>query len=134
MADTFTLDLQKFVQKTGANINLVIRKVAFELFRSVIIKSPVDTGRFKSNWQVNIGAAPSGVLPTKDKSGAAALARVATETLQFQVGQVIYLVNNLSYARALEYGWSKQAPAGMVRISVASYTAALEKIVKQVNP
>ena len=35
-------------------------------------------------------------------------------------GNVVYLTNNLPYAQRLEYeGWSKQAPAGMVRVNMA---------------
>jgi hypothetical protein len=42
----FELDIQRFVDKANGNINLVVRKVALDLFTRVIMKSPVDTGRF----------------------------------------------------------------------------------------
>lgn len=131
---SFVLDLQNFIAKAQGNVDLVVRKASFDVFRSVVIKSPVDTGRFKSNWQVNIGSIPAGTLNTVDPSGGAALARITSETLQMRAGQVIYLANNLSYARRLEYGYSKQAPAGMVRLSILEFNTAVAKAAKQVNP
>ena len=111
---------------------MVVRKIALDMFRRVIIKSPVDTGRFKSNWQVAIGSIPFGTLELNDKTGAATIAQVTAATLGLKAGDVIYLVNNLAYARALEYGHSKQAPAGMVRVTIAEYNAVANKAAGEV--
>lgn len=127
MAEAFTLDIQRFVDKAKGKVDLVVRKVALDLFKRVIMKSPVRRGRFKGNWQVQIGSIPSGTIEVDDKDGSATIAKVAAEVLNLKAGDTIYLVNNLAYARKLEYGWSKQAPSGMVRISVQEYGA----IVKQ---
>lgn len=129
----FQLDIQRFVDKANGNVDLVVRKVSLDLFRRVIMKSPVDTGRFKGNWQVAIGSIPSGTLVVDDKSGNATISRVTAATLGLHAGQVIYLVNNLAYARALEYGWSKQAPAGMVRLSVSEYPQVVNAAAASVN-
>lgn len=132
MSGTFDVDIQRFVTKAKGNIDLVHRKVAIDLFRRVIMKSPVDLGTFKSNWQCAIGSIPSGVLNTVDKSGTATIARMSAVAATFKVGQVIYLVNNLAYARPLEYGHSKQAPGGMVRLSVAEFGAVIRKAASEV--
>jgi hypothetical protein len=129
---SFTLDIQRFVDKAKGNVDLVVRKIAFDMFRRVVIKSPVDTGRFKSNWQVAIGSIPAGTLELNDKTGAATISQVTAATLGFKAGEVIYLVNNLAYARALEYGHSKQAPAGMVRVTIAEYNAVANKAAGEV--
>ena len=44
--------------------------------------------------------------------------RVAND---FKAGHVFYLVNNLPYIRRLEQGWSQQAPAGMVAVTVSEF-------------
>lgn len=129
---TFQLDIARFVAKAKGNVDLVVRKVALDLFKRVILKSPVDTGRFRGNWQVAIGSIPAGVLEIEDKSGTATIARVTAETLNLRAGQTITLVNNLAYARALEYGWSKQAPAGMVRLTVQEYGAVVTQAANEV--
>jgi len=129
----FTLDIQKFVDKANGNIDLVIKKIALDLFRRVIMKSPVDTGRFKGNWQIAIGAIPSGTLDLTDPSGSATISRVTATALGLKAGDVITLVNNLSYANRLEYGYSKQAPAGMVRTTVQEYPQVVTMAANEVN-
>ena len=64
---------------------------------------------------------PDGVLEIEDKSGMATVSKATAETLRLKAGQTIFLVNHLPYGPALEYGWSKQAPAGMVRITVEEF-------------
>lgn len=134
MADTvFELQISQFVEKAKGNLDLVVRKIALDMFRRVVMKSPVDTGRFKGNWQVAIGVMPAGVLSLDDKSGTATMARVTAATLALEAGQVIYLVNNLEYARALEYGHSKQAPSGMIRVTIQEFNAAVNKAANEVR-
>jgi hypothetical protein len=36
---------------------------------------------------------------------------------QFKLGDTVFIYNNVEYILALEFGSSKQAPAGMFRIS-----------------
>jgi hypothetical protein len=125
--ETFTLDVQRFVTKAQSNLDLVVRKVALDLFTRIIIKSPVDTGRFKGNWQVSINSIPSGTLNVLDKDGSATLSRVQGTVGQVKAGDLITLVNNLPYAVRLEYGWSTQAPAGMVRLTIQEYSGVVTK-------
>lgn len=126
MSDVFTAQIAAFVEKAQGNIDLVVRKIALDMFKSVIVKSPVDTGRFKGNWQVNIGSVPAGTVAIDDKAGTATIAKVTAATMNLKAGQVIYLVNNLAYARKLEYGHSKQAPNGMVRLTIAQWNRVVE--------
>lgn len=117
----FSAQIKQFSDKARGNMDLVVRKIALEMFSRVIEKSPVDTGRFKGNWQCAIGAVPAGTLELFDKDGSATIAQVTADTLGVKAGDVITLVNNLAYSRALEYGWSKQAPSGVVRTTVAEF-------------
>jgi hypothetical protein len=117
----FTAQIAAFVEKAQGNIDLVVRKVALEMFTRVILKSPTDTGRFRGNWQVAIGSIPSGTLALDDKAGTATIAKVQAEVLKLEAGQVIYLTNSLPYATRLEYGWSNQAPNGMVRLTIMEW-------------
>lgn len=129
----FSADIDKFIAKAKGNLDVVVRKVSLDMFSRVVVKSPVDTGRFKGNWQVAIGSIPAGTLAIDDKSGTATLARVTAETLQMKAGDVITLVNNLPYARRLEYGHSKQAANGMVRTTVQEYGAVVRGAAESVN-
>ncbi len=77
-------------------------------------------GRFKANWNFSYGA-PDGSTTesTQQARGAAEAAKAAT----MQLGTVAYLSNGLPYAKRLEFdAWSKQAVAGMVRISAVEFS------------
>lgn len=127
MASQFELDIARFVEKAKGRIDLVVRKISLDLFKRVIMKSPVKEGRFKGNWQCAIGSVPDGVLAVDDKAGTATISKMTAAVAGLHAGQIIYLVNNLAYARRLEYGHSQQAPAGVVRITVAEYRGVVEK-------
>lgn len=117
---TFTVDISKFIDKAKGQEQLVIRKICLELFNKVILKSPVDTGRFRANWNASINYPDKSVSNSLDKTGTGTIAKNSAIISNFTVNDnSIYLTNNLPYAYRLEFeGWSKQAPQGMARISV----------------
>jgi hypothetical protein len=123
----FAIDVERWVEKAKGRVDIVARKIALDMFSRVILRSPVHTGRFRGNWQVKIGDIPDGVLELTDKDGSATISRAQAVILGLQAGDVIYLVNNLPYARPLENGWSKQAPAGMVGVTVEEFNAVVDR-------
>jgi len=129
---SFGADLEKFEQRTTDKMQRAVRKIAFGVFKSVIRMSPVDTGRFRGNWQPAIGIVPSGTLETVDPIGNVVMAKVAGVTGRIEIGDVIYMVNNLPYAERLEDGWSGQAPNGMVRLTVQRFIPIVDAVVAQV--
>jgi hypothetical protein len=102
----------EFVNQFKKDYDEHTRKTALLVWRGVILRSPVDTGRFRSNWQIGTGAMPSG---TTDNTGGPMSFNVGGDLM----GKTVYIVNNLPYARRLEEGWSDQAPHGMVAITLA---------------
>lgn len=119
----------QWVTKTERKMDTAVRKIALELFSRVILKSPVDTGRFRANWQVAVGSIPSGTLELDDRSGTATISKATAGTAGVKAGDVIYLVNNLPYAQRLEDGYSQQAPAGMVGLTVQEF----QRVVRQIG-
>ena len=124
----FKRDFAKVLQSVGDKADLVVRKTALELQSSMIQKSPVDTGRFKCNWQAGIGSINTTTGDTRD-----ALGRSATVLQGWKSGQYIYLTNSMPYARRLEFGWSKQSPSGMVRLSVQNLEAYMKKAAESIK-
>ena len=90
-------------------------------------------GRFRGNWQVSFEVGESGVLDLIDPRGTSAKASGTQVIEQFQIGVgSIWMMNNLPYGPRLEYeGWSDQAPAGMVRISVTELQTFVNKAVAE---
>ena len=120
---SFALDVSKWCGKSLDRIDIVSRKIALEMFRRVILRTPVDTGRARGNWQTTIGAPAIGTVDAKDPSGRAAIAKATAVGLTWRArtGASILLTNNLPYIERLEHGYSKQAPSGMVAITVAEF-------------
>lgn len=116
--------------KAGDKSDQVVRKVAIELQNSMIQMSPVDSGRFKSNWAAGIGAINTDISAT---AGSDAQGRTGIALSGWKPGQTIFLTNSLPYSLRLEYGWSKQAPAGMVRLTVQEYGDYLKKVVAELK-
>jgi hypothetical protein len=87
-------------------------------------------GRFRGNWQFSIGAPAEGELDQVDPAGGVTLAKLRLQVEQLTIGQTAYIVNNLPYAVPLEYGHSKQAPGGMVRITLARFQQIVDEAIR----
>lgn len=127
---SFSLDLKKLAEKAGDNADLVVRKVAIDVFSSVQEKSPVNLGRFVNNWQLGVGAVDSNISNPDDKSGAVALANAKAKLAGFKSGKSIFISNSLAYAQRLENGYSGQAPQGMARLTVIEFKRMLRNSLK----
>ena len=115
----FTLDMSRFANKSLGEIEQVVRKTAIDLTTSIIKTSPVDSGRFRANWFVSFESAIEDT--TEDTNSAKALSNATNTLLKGKIGKYIYIQNNLPYIVKLEYGYSKQAPAGIVRVNVERF-------------
>jgi len=117
MSDTFAADLRKFAEKAGKSLDATCRGVAIKWFSSTVMSTPVDTGRLRGNWQLTRDQPAGGISARLDPLGVGVVSDITLHV--GGVGTVNYLTNNLPYAEAIEYGHSKQAPSGMVRINFA---------------
>jgi hypothetical protein len=130
---SFAKDLDKATLNLKGYTEITVRAILLDLTRLIIKASPVDTGRFRGNWQASFGSPKGGKLQRKDKSkDGANTADLADKVIaNIEMGQTFYLTNNLPYARRLEYGYSKQAPSGMLRINLMAVQSMLAKANKK---
>lgn len=117
----FTLDVKAFCEKAKKNPETVMRSVSLKLFSAIIKASPVDTGRFRGNWQTTGVTPATGLIAGVDPTGNKAVNSAATFITNAPGWDTFTLTNNLPYAERLEYGWSKQAPTGIVRVNVIRF-------------
>lgn len=87
-------------------------------------------GRFRGNWQFSIDSPADGELDAVDPSGNSAVAALKAQVSGLTIGQTAYIVNNLPYAIPLEYGHSKQAPHGMVRVTLANFQRIVDEAIR----
>lgn len=92
-------------------------------------------GRFRGNWQVGFDVAPDSETDRIDKSGTETLAAGSAVLAEFRAtnNSVIYFVNNVPYAVRLEFGYSKQAPRGMVRITAQEFQKLFNEAARGIN-
>jgi len=113
----FNRELDRATKKIKGDIQKFIKLVCLETFKRFIMRTAVQTGRARGNWQVEVNRAALGEV---DESlwnrvfeiGAAKLAQIPPFS-------VIHITNNVEYVYYLEYvRRSKQHPEGMVEITL----------------
>lgn len=114
--------------------NRVKREVALIADRELVLETPVDTGRARSNWIVSLQApilterepyAPGEGLGRGERANAqAAIEQGARRITVAAPGQTIFISNNVRYIGVLNDGrppgvqWSAQAPLGFIQSAV----------------
>lgn len=122
---TFKLDISKFIDKTSKSADAQVRKVCLDLVTGIVLKTPVDTGRARANWVTSIGSPSDNVTESVDPSGSSTITG-SLGAISKATGNVLWITNNLPYIYRLEFeGWSRQAPAGMVRVTINDITRQL---------
>lgn len=117
---SFSAAVKQFGQKAVLRIDAIRRASILELFGLVIDATPVDKGLLRGNWQVSLNSPITETTTRSDVTGGDAKAE-ALANLGSLV-DIVYMTNNLPYAERIEYdSYSRQAPAGMVRINVARW-------------
>lgn len=114
-------DIADFLRRgTEKQVSQATRRLALQALSGLVLRTPVDTGRARGNWQVSIGAPRDGETGTNDRAGAGTIAAGNAVIGQQRAFQVIVLQNNLPYITRLNEGSSQQAPAGYVEGTIAS--------------
>ena len=124
-------DWKKIEAKIDRTLNQGIRATLFEVSTAIIKDTPADTGRARGNWQASVGRGATGEVSVDSvRSGEARAIADVDQTVSVAVGDLYYLTNNLPYIERLEYGWSKQAPGGMVRKNMQNFNRLFVKNLK----
>jgi len=144
--DQLGAELRKALEKnknlTDFKINRAIKITAIKIWGDIILATPVDTGRARGNWFVglNVTDKTGGIKANKGPN------YVAKQLPKDVTNQKVFLYNNLPYIEKLEFGgygsedtektnsqgFSKQAPQGMVRVSLLKWGSTLQKVFKAI--
>jgi hypothetical protein len=120
----WSIDPSKFCNTAIDNIEKVRSAYAFEIFKRVVMKTPVDTGNARSQWLVSIGEPTDEYTPptvtkrkmTRGKNKGKTVTKTKPhQTLKrtmeagglgitFSGDDSIVIYNNTPYIRKLEYG------------------------------
>ena len=131
-------DLQRIAERNKTKMVKVMQNSLMRLGGNIVAKSPVDTGRFKNNWMAAYGAPDTSTTSNVAKTGfgegrGAVIGRLKEKINVLDTGQYFFFTNSLPYAERLEYGWSEQSPAGMVRSSIVSWQSIVEDEIRKAS-
>lgn len=117
----------KIAKRNNDKMLTAVRQTVRKMGLKIINMSPVDTGRFKESWRASINQPDLSL----NESGAG----LRPTVMSLKLGDTFYFTNNQPYALRLEFGWSQQAPRGMVRLTIADFQGELNRQIKFIkNP
>jgi len=139
---SFEADITKFTEKTKIKGQTVLRKLALQGWVGCMEKSPVLTGQFRGNWNIGINttdisvkpapAAPPGSPGQPVPPSPGEISTAVSKIISAKWTDTIVISNNVPYAPPLEAGLSKQAPGGILRITVQQLIAHLKALVQSI--
>ena len=142
----FERQLKKYLKVVDKNGTKGIRRVALAGLKGVMMKSPVDEGTFRGNWNVGVNKidtstkGETGETVKRTKKGKATKKAIDPEKFaegeqrigSIVIGSHINISNALPYAMRLEKGDSAQAPSGMVTTTLIELKNKLDSQNKKV--
>lgn len=132
----FKDDFKKAEDKLMKKLNKIYRAHVINMCNTIIIMSPVLTGRFRANWQFTINVPATivdvfaGIKQGKNVSYVEPIEGLAAK---LTLNDTCYLTNNLPYALALEDGHSPQRSAGWVKSILDDSQKFLSAAIKTVG-
>lgn len=137
--NSFSRRIRQRAQNVATNADRAMRMTALTVDATVVLATPVDTGRARSNWVVQLDSAseneidaysPGTALGTSEGANARAALEQGKRVIGDYNGDVnnaIHITNNLKYIARLNEGWSAQAPVGFVEQAIDNGIATLRQ-------
>lgn len=140
---TFTLDIEKFVNGSKSKLDAFCSLFIQNLNNAIIQATPVDTGFLRASWHASLDAPPA-TPPTgeTDKSGTVTIARLNMLGAQMKAGRTYFLRNGAAYAMRLEFGFVgtdslgrkiNQPPRAFVRRTMARANTIARRTVAEMG-
>ena len=137
--ERFNVDLQKFADVTGQELDTVVRRAALEVYDRVTARTPVDSGRARANWNMGVGSPDINISgdfdkPTGSYVGSNTPPRSPeAKRVNLRKGQgkdILFITNSLPYIEVLENGSSTQAANGMVAVTLAEVEGFMKDVIR----
>lgn len=151
----FNRTMKRFIKKSGLSTEVIIRKTAFDLLALILAgklpsggknaqlpeavrtvstgRHPVLSGRSRAAWFASVVGLgknfdfSKGVSSDDNQVSEGKNEGAFKNNLKAKSNKWVELINNVKYILFLEHGSSKQAPVGMVRISMRKLRGRMPK-------
>lgn len=90
------------------------QKVCLQVLSGFIYETPVDTGRARGGWQLEIETVPQGNTDNLDRAGDGTFFQGLATLNGLRPYQLVWITNNVEYIIPLEEGHSQQKPKGWI--------------------
>lgn len=98
------MNTQKLVKTMEKDIAKAMKAISFEVLGRVVKKTPVKSGDAQNSWNISEGKINTSLINSvRDKISGK---------------KDVYITNSINYIMKLENGYSKQAPKGMVAVTI----------------
>ena len=119
--DKFAKRMTALAKTFESNAEQLVVKTALTVHSTVVLGTPVDTGRARGSWLVEISKPADGTADNPADFGFVPATTKAQAKLKgYKAGGEVHITNNLPYITPLNQGHSKQAPAGFVEEAIAA--------------
>jgi hypothetical protein len=132
MTSNFSASIAAFAKKATERQDAVLQGVVKEVGQRLVERTPVAAGEARSNWQSSVNTPAATHTPDLDPSGSATIAQIARVAERSKFGDAVYILNPAPHIKALEDGHSKQAPAGMVSVTISEGRQIVEEVARRV--
>lgn len=133
-ARAFSRLLVDLTEAIDADYEKVVRLAVLKVFKSIVKRSPVDTGAYRASHGITSGEPPTEGQGVVSSEVGKALAAAEAKGWRWRMGDgMIYIFNNQPYAQRLEEGHSGQAPKGVYSLAIAEFDRAVREEVKKVK-
>lgn len=119
------VEVEELAQET---IRKTVAQAASQLYKEIVDRTPYgrpelwkmsppagyEPGTLQDNWEISFGGA---FHKARAKGNFAGKNAAISESSSYKLGDTITIRNETPYAELIEYGYSSQAPQGMVRVS-----------------
>lgn len=140
-ATEFTGNIDDFIARFKKEGDFIFADATARVANSLARKSPVDTGAYLTDWDFAKNTFPAKMTISPDKSRTHARRKMKEEIAGLKMGDWGAFQNDEPYSIRLEYGYSKQAPQGVVRATVRRWRtyvrgagkAAVNRVLKDIR-
>lgn len=132
----FAATVDEWVLATDQRMTAVFRESTQRVASIASNGVPVDTGFARASVRASREEMPSIVSGSKGAEGqvydgAGAFGQVVLTIAGAELGQTVFIGWTASYILPLEYGHSKQAPAGFVRLAAAQWQVTVDQVTRE---
>lgn len=138
----YEIDTAEFANQLGVGVAQLTRRISFELFRRVVSTTPVDTGRLRFGWNMQVGR-PDNSVPkpgrypppkTPQLTGLDFRRKKGIRAKNELAGQdpIVYITNGVPYMIFIEEGTDRTAPKKIVQTAVSDINARIRALVSRV--